>query len=65
MLKNQLFGIEVEMTGITREKAATIIAEIFRTIPSCPSSSCYKNTYYYRPKRPQMENNERFLNYSN
>ncbi len=42
MLKNQLFGIEVEMTGITREKAATIIAETFGTIPSCPSSSCYK-----------------------
>lgn len=30
------------MTGITREKAATIIAETFGTIPSCPSSSCYK-----------------------
>lgn len=42
MLKNQLFGIEVEMTGITREKAATIIAETFGTIPSCPSNSCYK-----------------------
>lgn len=42
MLKNQLFGIEVEMTGITREKAATIIAETFGTIPSCPSSSYYK-----------------------
>lgn len=26
MLKNQLFGVEVEMTGITREKAA-------RTLP--------------------------------
>ena len=24
MLKNQLFGVEVEMTGITREKAAKI-----------------------------------------
>ena len=28
MLKNQLFGVEVEMTGITRKKAALIVAEI-------------------------------------
>ena len=28
MLKNQLFGVEVEFTGITREKAAGIVAEI-------------------------------------
>ncbi len=31
MLKNQLFGVEVEMTGITREKAAAIVAEVLRT----------------------------------
>ena len=28
MLKNQKFGVEVEMTGITREKAAAIVAEV-------------------------------------
>ena len=42
MLKNQLFGVEVEMTGITRKKAASIIAEIFGTTPSKPDSTCYK-----------------------
>lgn len=41
MLKNQLFGVEVEMTGITREKAAKIVAEVLGTTPSCPDSSCY------------------------
>ena len=33
MLKNQLFGVEVEMTGITREKAAKIVAEVLSTTP--------------------------------
>ena len=33
MLKNQLFGVEVEMTGITRAGAAEIIAEFFGTSP--------------------------------
>lgn len=42
MLKNQLFGVEIEMTGITRKKAASIIAEIFGTTPSKPDSTCYK-----------------------
>lgn len=41
MLKNQLFGVEVEMTGITREKAARIIADVLGTTPSRPESSCY------------------------
>lgn len=41
MLKNQLFGVEVEMTGITREKAAKIVAEVLGTTPSCPDSNCY------------------------
>ena len=40
MLKNQLFGVEVEMTGITREKAATIVAEILSTTASRPVSTC-------------------------
>lgn len=41
MLKNQLFGIEVEMTGITRQKAADIIGEILGSRPSMPDGSCY------------------------
>lgn len=42
MLKNQLFGIEVEMTGITRKKAAAIVAEVLGTTSSTPDSTCYK-----------------------
>ena len=42
MLKNQLFGVEVEMTGITREKAAAIVAEVLRTTASRPDSTCYE-----------------------
>lgn len=42
MLRNQLFGVEVEMTGITRKKAASIIAEILGTTPSKPDNTCYK-----------------------
>jgi hypothetical protein len=41
MLKNQLFGVEVEMTGITRAKAAKIVAEVLGTTPSQPDSTCY------------------------
>lgn len=41
MLKNQLFGVEVEMTGITREKAASIVAEVLGTTPSHPDNTCY------------------------
>lgn len=41
MLKNQLFGVEVEMTGITREKAARLVAGVLRTTPSHPESNCY------------------------
>lgn len=41
MLKNQLFGVEVEMTGITREKAARLVAEVLRTTPSHLESNCY------------------------
>ncbi len=42
MLKNQLFGVEVEMTGITREKAAQVVAEVLGTTPGRPDHSCYK-----------------------
>lgn len=41
MLKNQLFGVEVEKTGITREKAARLVAEVLGTTPSHPESNCY------------------------
>ena len=41
MLKNQLFGVEVEMTGITREKAARLAAGGLGTTPSHPESNCY------------------------
>lgn len=41
MLKNQLFGVEVEMTGITREKAARLVAEVLGTAPSHPEPNCY------------------------
>lgn len=42
MLKNQLFGVEVEMTGITREKAAAIVAEVLGTTASRPDRTCYQ-----------------------
>ncbi|MFG6377170.1 MAG: amidoligase family protein [Lachnospiraceae bacterium] len=41
MLKNQLFGVEVEMTGITRKKAAAIVAEVLGTTASRPDGTCY------------------------
>lgn len=41
MLKNQLFGVEVEMTGITREKATRIVAEVLGATPSDPDNTCY------------------------
>ena len=41
MLKNQLSGVEVEMTGITREKAARLVAGVLGTTPSHPESNCY------------------------
>lgn len=33
-LKDQCFGVEVEMTGITRKQAAQALADYFGTIPS-------------------------------
>lgn len=42
MLNNQLFGVEVEMTGISRTKAAQIIAEVMGTTYSSPDTTCYK-----------------------
>lgn len=41
MIKKQKYGVEVEMTGITRVKAASIIAEVFGTRASSADGSCY------------------------
>lgn len=41
MLRNQLFGVEIEMTGITRQKAAELVGEILGTTPSLPNGTCY------------------------
>ena len=40
-MKNQTFGIELEMNGILRTKAAQVIAEHFGTHPSQPEYGCY------------------------
>lgn len=40
MIKNQNFGVEIELTGITRQQAAGIIANYFGTAPR------YIGTYY-------------------
>ena len=42
MLKNQLFGVEVEMTGITRENAAKVVAEVLCSDSSQPNRTCYQ-----------------------
>lgn len=42
MIKNQKFGVEIEMTGITREKAAKIVAEVLGTTPSGPDGTYYE-----------------------
>lgn len=39
-MKNQTFGVEIELTGITRKKASQVIAEFFGT------ESFYIGTYY-------------------
>ena len=41
MLKNQKFGVEIEMTGITRKKAAEIVGEILGSRPSNGTAGCY------------------------
>lgn len=42
MLKNQKFGVEVEMTGISRERAAKVVAEVLGSTPSQPNRTCYE-----------------------
>lgn len=41
MLKKQRFGVEIEMTGITREKAAEVVAKVLNTTPSAPKGHPY------------------------
>lgn len=41
MLKEQKFGVEVEMTGISRKKAADVLAEVFGAIAGEPDGTCY------------------------
>ena len=40
-MKSQTFGIEIEMNGILRTKAAAVIAAYFGTTASRPSMGCY------------------------
>ena len=40
-MKNQTFGIEIEMNGILRTKAAAVIAAHFGTTESRPDGTCY------------------------
>lgn len=42
MLKNQLFGVEVEMTGISRKAAAKVVAEVLGTTSGAPNCTCYE-----------------------
>lgn len=41
MIKTQKFGVEIEMTGITREKAARIVANVLGSTVSSPDNTCY------------------------
>ena len=45
-LKDQCFGVEVEFTGITREQAASALAEHFGTIPR--HGNDYYDSWYVR-----------------
>ena len=40
-MKEQTFGIELEMNGILRTRAAAVIAGHFGTTPSQPDGTCY------------------------
>ncbi|MGL5434170.1 MAG: amidoligase family protein [Lachnospiraceae bacterium] len=42
MLKNQKFGVEIEMTGLTRAAAAKVIAKYFHTRNSAGDRTCYE-----------------------
>ena len=50
MMKTQMFGVEVEMTGLTRAAVADIIADFFGTSASEPSYDCYHTRKIYDHK---------------
>lgn len=56
-MKTQKFGIEIELTGITRKKAADVIAEYFGT------EKFYIGTYYqtYGAKTVKEERGKQHL----
>lgn len=41
MIKAQRFGVEIEMTGLTRKKAAETVAEMLNSRVQGPDSTCY------------------------
>lgn len=41
MMKQQRFGVEIEMTGISRGKAADVVAKVLDSSVSFPDSTCY------------------------
>ena len=41
MIKSQRFGVEIEFTGITREKAANLVARMLGSVASYPARNCY------------------------
>lgn len=41
MIKSQRFGVEIEFTGITREKAANLVARMLGGVASYPARNCY------------------------
>lgn len=41
MIKAQRFGVEIEFTGITREKAANLVARVLGGTVSAPARNCY------------------------
>lgn len=49
MMKKQNFGVEIELTGITRERAAQVIAEYYGT--STRYAGSYYNTYTARDRK--------------
>lgn len=42
MMKNQNFGIEIEMTGLSRREVANVIANHFGTQAGSPDFTCYE-----------------------
>lgn len=69
--RNLNFGIEIELTFITRKQAANILSDFFNTSYYCVSSSKYEIEDYYgrtwqvvydRSIKPQKKQNGRIIN---